>query len=93
MNVSATVTEVLRNFSEYINRVSYRGERFILTRGGKPVAALVPPPPAGRRLADLPGMLESLPHLGPDEAARFAEDLDHLRSLSGSLPPADPWAS
>jgi antitoxin (DNA-binding transcriptional repressor) of toxin-antitoxin stability system len=54
MKVSATVTEVLRNFSDYINHVSYRGERFVLTRGGKVVAELVPAPPAGRRCPSSP---------------------------------------
>ncbi len=91
MRVAATVTEVLRNFSDYINRVSYRGERFVLVRGGKEVAELVPAPTAGRRLAELPAVLASLPRLGEDEAARFARDLDAARSALA--PPVDPWAS
>jgi antitoxin (DNA-binding transcriptional repressor) of toxin-antitoxin stability system len=92
VSTPASVTEVLRNFADYINRVSYRGERFVLTRGGKVVAELVPAPPAGRRLAELPGLLASLPRLGAEEARRFADDLEHSRSLVGA-PPADPWAS
>jgi len=90
MRVHATVTEVFRNFSDYINRVSYKGERFILTRGGKAVAELVPAAPGGRRLAELPDLLAALPHLGEDEAGRFAEDLERARS---ELLPMDPWAS
>ena len=90
MRLAATVTEVLRNFSDYINRVSYRGERFVLTRGGKAVAELVPAPTAGRRLAELPAVLASLPRLGEDEAARFAHDVDSARSAL--VPPVDPWA-
>ena len=93
MRFRASVTEVLRNFSDYINRVSYRGERFVLTRGGKDVAELTPAPPTGRRLAELPDVLESLPHLGSDEAARLAEDLASGRAASGGGPPPDPWAS
>jgi antitoxin (DNA-binding transcriptional repressor) of toxin-antitoxin stability system len=91
MRVSATVTEVLRNFSDYINRVSYRGERFVLMRGGRAVAELVPAPTTGRRLAELPAVLASLPRLGEDEAARLAHDLDSARSALE--PPRDPWAS
>ena len=91
MRVSATVTEVLRNFSDYINRVSYRGERFVLMRGGKAVAELVPAPAAGRRLAELPAVLASLPRLGVDEASRFGADLEAARK--GLAQPADPWAS
>jgi antitoxin (DNA-binding transcriptional repressor) of toxin-antitoxin stability system len=89
----ASVTEVLRNFSDYINRVAYRGERFVLTRGGRDVAELAPAPPAGRRLAELPAVLESLPRLGREEATRFAEDLDHGRAVSGGTPAPDQWES
>jgi len=91
MSVHASVTEVLRNFSDYINRVSYRGERFVLHRGGKAVAELVPAPPAGRRLAELPSVLASLPRLGESEAASFADDLDAGRKALSE--PVDPWAS
>lgn len=93
MRLRASVTEVLRNFSDYINRVSYRGERFVLTRGGKDVAELTPAPPTGRRLAELPDVLESLPRLGPEDASRFAEQLDSGRAISGGAAPPDPWAS
>jgi antitoxin (DNA-binding transcriptional repressor) of toxin-antitoxin stability system len=93
MRVRATVTEVFRNFSDYINRVSYRGESFILTRGGKAVAELSPAEPAGRRLAELPDLLESLPRLGEEEAARFGEDLERARRDAGFAPATDPWAS
>ena len=93
MSAGTTVTEVLRNFSDYINRVAYRGERFVLTRGGRPVAELVPPLPAGRRLGELPSVLASLPRLGNDEAASFEEDLRRARNELGGAPTADPWAS
>jgi prevent-host-death family protein len=93
MKVTATVTEVLRSFSDYVNRVAYRGERFVLTRGGRPVAELVPAPPAGRPLAELPAILASLPRLGSEEAARLERDLDEARASLGHAPSADPWAS
>ena len=73
-----TVTEVARHFAEYINRVSYRGESFVLVRGNKPVAEFRPLP-AGKRLADLPALLASLPHLSPAEADEFADDLTAAR--------------
>jgi len=50
------VTEAARNFAEYINRVAYRGERFVLTRGGKGVAELRPLV-AGRRLGHVPELI------------------------------------
>lgn len=91
MKTSTSVTDVLRNFSDYINRVVYRRERFVLVRGGKPVAELSPVP-SGTRLGDLPGHLHELPRLGP-EAEVFARDLDSARAGLESRPPEDPWAS
>ena len=37
-----SVTEMVRGFSDYVNRVMYRRERFILFKGSKPVAELRP---------------------------------------------------
>jgi antitoxin (DNA-binding transcriptional repressor) of toxin-antitoxin stability system len=93
MRITTTVTDVLRNFSDYVNRVAYRGERFVLTRGGKAVAELIPATPAGSRLADLPEILRSLPRLGPEEAQAFAEDLDGIRDASNREEPRDVWES
>lgn len=92
MKLTATVTDVLRNFSDYINRVAYRGERFVLIRGGKPVAELSPVP-AGTRMGDLPSLFDSLPSLSEDEARAFAEDLDRARDELGPAAGEDPWES
>lgn len=91
MRLTASVTDVLRNFSDYINRVAYRGERFILVRGGKPVAELSPVP-AGTRLGDLAGLLESLPRL-EGEAESFDRDVRAARAELQADPPEDPWES
>lgn len=93
MRITTTVTDVLRNFSDYVNRVAYRGERFVLTRGGREVAELVPVAPAGSRLAELADVLRSLPRLSPDEAERFAADLERVRDELNRHAPEDPWAS
>jgi antitoxin (DNA-binding transcriptional repressor) of toxin-antitoxin stability system len=92
MKRNVTVTEVLRNFADYINRVVYRGERFVLVRGGRPVAELSPIP-AGGRLGDLPALLASLPHLSPGDADDLAKELDEARRSLDAVPPEDPWAS
>ncbi|MEK9509929.1 hypothetical protein V3331_09535 [Gaopeijia maritima] len=93
MRITATVTDVLRNFSDYVNRVAYRGERFVLTRGGKDVAELSPIAPAGSRLADLPAVLRSLPRLDAEESERFAADLSDIREHANVESPGDPWES
>ena len=73
-----SVTEVLRHFGEYINRVSCRGECFVLMRGNKPVAELRALP-AGKRLVELPALLASLPHLSPVEATQPGDDVAAAR--------------
>ena len=73
-----SVTEAVRHFAKYINRVAYRGERFVLVRGNKPMAELRPLP-TGKRLAELPALLASLPCLSPAEATQLADDLTAAR--------------
>lgn len=78
MAQTRSVTEVARHFAEYIDRVSYRGESFVILRGNRPVAELRPLP-AGKRLGELPALLASLPHLSPAEADELADDLEAAR--------------
>ena len=92
MDLKTNVTEVARNFAEYVNRVAFGGESFVLMRGKKPVAELRPVP-AGKRLEELPGMLDFLPRLSEEEAAELAGDLDRAREELGDVPLRDPWAS
>ena len=61
-------------------------------RGKKPVAELRPVP-AGKRLEELPGMLDALPRLSEEEASALAGDLDLAREELGDVPLRDPWAS
>ena len=86
-----SVTHLARNLADIVNRVAYRGERFTLVRGNREVAELTPPT-RGRPLSELAAVLEALPRLGPEEAERFATDLDEARRAIDSRP-RDPWAS
>lgn len=92
MPQSLTVTEVVRHFADYVNRVAYCRESFVLVRGNKAVAELRPLP-VGRRIAELPGLLASLPHLVGDEADAFAADLDAARNELTQMEVRDPWPS
>jgi antitoxin (DNA-binding transcriptional repressor) of toxin-antitoxin stability system len=87
-----SVTEVVRNFADYINRVVYRGERFVLVRGGRPVAELSPVP-MGTRLGDLPSLLRSLPRLSESDAVELAAELECARRDVEGEPPEDRWES
>lgn len=90
MSETLTVTEVVRHFAEYVNRVAYRRESFVLLRGSKPVAELRPLP-TGKRLAELPGLLATLPRL--DDATEFAADLEAARDELARGELVDPWRS
>ena len=90
MPIRLTVTDVARNFSDYINRVLFRRERFVLLRGNRPVAELRPVN-IGVPLADLPALFASFPHLDPDDAAAFEADLESGRAVLDTLPIHDPW--
>jgi antitoxin (DNA-binding transcriptional repressor) of toxin-antitoxin stability system len=87
-----TVTQAARNFSDVIYRVRYRVERFLLTRGGQPVAELRPV--AARRIVTasvLAKRLATMPHLGTDAATTFAADIEEARAKLAPVG-AGPWA-
>ena len=87
-----TVTQVARNFADYVNRVAYRHESFTLVRGNKPLAELRPLP-QGKLLSELPALFASLPRLTASEAGDFADD---LAAAQGDLVAAevhDAWQS
>jgi antitoxin (DNA-binding transcriptional repressor) of toxin-antitoxin stability system len=88
-----SATSAVRHFSDYLNRVAYRGEVFILSRGGQPLAELRPLP-AGRRLGDLPGMVQGLPPLAADDDEAFEADVSAIRKAAGGEKKGlrNPWA-
>ncbi len=86
-----TVTEAVRHFSDYVSRVAYRHESFILRKGNKSVAELRPLP-SGRRLGDLPSILRAVPRLPIDDVTSFAEAVDTARTGLASDKLRDPWA-
>ena len=92
MKHTISVTEAARNFADIVSRVFYRGERFVLERGGRPVARLIPVPRGGR-LGDLAGLLEAIPRLSNEEAEALGRDLHEARESLPELRNEDPWGS
>lgn len=96
------VTEFARHLSDYLARVAYKDESFVVTRGGRPVARVVPiianrPPgevkrPRGLSGAEFLEVLRSLPKLDPEEAAAFADDIEAAQAEANSRVNHDPWA-
>jgi prevent-host-death family protein len=46
---TVNATEAARNFSEVLDGVEHRGQSYVVTRGGKPVAQITPVPTASGR--------------------------------------------
>ena len=85
METRITATELARSLSDILNRVRYKGERFLVERNGQPVAALGPAGPAlGATGRELAAKLKGIPMAGPD----FANDLEAIQaSQSFTRPP------
>ena len=76
MRADISATDAVRHFSELFNNIKYRGDRYTIIRGGRPTAALVPVNEADslRRMGELSGIFQTLPHLEPDDI-NFADDV------------------
>ena len=84
-----TATELARNLSDFLNRVKYKGERFVVERNGEVVATLAPaaPLPATGTLRDLVRLVQEQ---WPDD--QFAEDLERAHAeMNQPLPPPPDW--
>ncbi|HLE64115.1 MAG TPA: hypothetical protein VI750_13280 [Pyrinomonadaceae bacterium] len=93
MKKKITSTEAVRNFSEILNAVKYKGIHFTIVRGRKPVAEINPVGAAGRderTLLELPQILRKIPRLGK-EAAAFERDLRWVISQQPSPPKSSEW--
>jgi len=92
MQKTINATDAARSFSEILNSVKYKGDRYTIVRGGKPAAAIVPVEDIGPpcRLKELGLLLRSLPGLGRDNEV-FAHDIEDLISLQPAMPKAAAW--
>ncbi len=92
MRPDISATEVVRNFSELLNNIKYRGQSYRIIRGGKPAAALVPVDEADhpRVLADLNEIFQSLPRLDHDDLD-FADDILGAVNAQPSQPDGPSW--
>ncbi len=92
MGYAIRITELSRHLSEYVNRVAYKGESFVLLRGKKPLAELRPAP-RGKRLGELAELLKSLPRLSREEATGFLADLNKGKRRLAKGGMKSPWGS
>ncbi|HVB96923.1 MAG TPA: hypothetical protein VNG11_04270 [Chloroflexota bacterium] len=87
MTTTITATELAKNLSDVLNRIHYRGERFLIQRGGEPVASLGPVTGApGVIIRDVIAQIGDLVLPGDD----FARDLEVVQSAQLPAETA-PW--
>ncbi|MEW6188028.1 MAG: hypothetical protein AB1585_20090 [Thermodesulfobacteriota bacterium] len=92
MEEVVTATKAVREFSDLLNTIKFKGQTIIIERGGKPVARVSPVdlPVKSACLKDLARLLRELPELGA-EAAALKKDLDRMHQEQPSLPAGPLW--
>ncbi len=83
-----SATEAAKRFSDLLNRVRYRGEEFVIERGGEPVCRLSPVGPVGKTVAEVSDALWN----GPKPDAGYWDDLEDIIKRQPGLP-SSPWES
>ena len=93
MNQTITVTDAVRNFSELLNNIRYRGEQYTILKGGKPTATIGPAVGSvkERKLSDLKGIIRNLPRL-EDDGEAFARDVAQAIMVQPPVGDGNPWA-
>jgi len=84
MESHISATRAARNFSDLLNRVVYRGEAFVVERGGEPVCRIVPAGPRKCTVADLVEFLRTAPKPDPG----YWDDLEEIIRSQPPLPKA-----
>ena len=92
MQSDIRATEAVRNFSELLNNIKYRGDRYTIIRGGKPAASLVPVELASPKctLGDLREIIKNLPHIDRGDTA-FGDDVLSAAASQPAMPEAMKW--
>jgi len=83
METTITATELSRRLSDVLNRVKYRGERFVVQRNGETIATITPvSPPPMVTLDDIIAKVGDFSVPGDG----FADDLE---AIQAEQPPAE----
>jgi len=92
MEKRITATQAVRDFSELLNKIKFKGDRYIIERSGKPVARMEPVREAkkAKTLKELKSLLKELPRLD-EELDAFAADLEGIRKDQPPLPEEGMW--
>ena len=92
MEKRISATRAVRDFSGVLNTIKFQGVRYIIERGGKPVASMTPIDEEKdfKTLGELKALLKKLPRLN-EEMDDFAADLEGIRQDQPVITVGDLW--
>lgn len=92
MEKRISATRAVRDFSEVLNTIKFKGIHYIIERGGKPVASMKPIDEKTdlKTLGELKALLKKLPRLN-EELNDFSEDLEDIRKDQPPMATEDLW--
>ena len=93
MEKHISATRAVRDFSEVLNTIRFKGDHYIIERNGKAIASMKPVEEKKNSvtLSELKGLLKSLPSLD-EELEAFASDLEDIWINQPPWPKGDLWA-
>ena len=93
MEKHISATQAVRDFSELLNTIKFKGDHYIIERSGKPVASMKPIDEKKilMTLREFKRLLKALPKL-EEELDSFATDIEDIRKDQPPLPKGDLWA-
>jgi len=92
MEKHISATRAVRDFSEVLNTIKFKGVHYVIERGGKPVASMKPidEKTESMTLGDLKSLLKKLPKLD-EEIDAFAVDLEDIWKDQPLMAMGDVW--
>jgi len=92
MEKRISATRAVRDFSGVLNTIKFKGVHYIIERGGKPVASMVPinEEKDFKTLGELKVLLKKLPRLN-EEMDNFVADLEGIRKDQPAITMGDLW--
>ena len=92
MEKRISATRAVREFSEVLNTIKFKGVHYIIERGGKPIASMksIDENLDPMTLGELKTLLKKLPRLG-QELDAFASDLEEISRNQPLMSTGDLW--
>ena len=92
MEKRISATRAVRDFSEVLNTIKFKGVHYIIERGGKPIASMksIDEKIDSMTLRELKTLLNKLPRL-EEELDAFASDLEEISRNQPIMSTGDLW--